>query len=249
MILGIFEPIHLNMYRPLLLFLLISIQVSAQEPSKLLFLNGKVLEIYNVDDSSSVPITFEYDKNFLRKERIKIRQARKEKILFTEEFESEKAQSIPVVKKQGSADRADLYALEQPDGKVKYYYYQDELKGNYLAPEEMKAFIQGEIDARYGVSGKTWFYSGLVVGSVSGYLLESSVWSLAVPAVFTLTTQIPIIKIREEHISSKSYVGNENYALGYEKQARTTNALQALKGSALGTALGIVVFLIVDNNR
>jgi len=236
------------MHRLILLFLLISSFCQAQEPSKLLFLNGKVLEIYNVDDSTSVPVTFEYDKNFFKKERIKIREARKKQLLFTE-INSDKAASIPVVLKSGKADRTELFALEEPDGSVEYYYFQDELKGNVLTQEEMKAFIQGETDARYGVSGKGWFYSGLLVGGVTGYLLESSVWSLAVPAVFTLTTQIPIIKIREGHISDKSYVGNENYALGYEKQARTTHALQALKGSALGTAIGILTFLVVDNNQ
>lgn len=237
------------MFRLLFFFLLITQIGIAQEPSKLLFLNGKVLEIYNVDDSSSVPISFEYDKNFFKKERIKIREARKKGLLFTDDFESAKTKAFPVVLKRGSADRADLYALERPDGSKEYYYYQDDLKGNFLTREEMQAFIQGERDARYGVSGNGWFYSGLVVGGISGYLLESSVWSLAVPAVFTLSTQIPIIKIREEHISDKSYVGNENYALGYEKQARTTNAIQALKGSAIGTALGIIAFLVVDNNR
>jgi len=246
---GIFEPIQYNMYRLLLLFLIISISSFSQEPSKLLFLNGKVLEIYHVDDSSSVPVNFEYDKNFFKKERIRIKESRKRDLLFTDNFESKKAESIPVVLKRGSADRTDLYALEKPDGSKEYYYFQDELKGNFLSREEMQAFIQGERDARYGVSGNVWFYSGLVVGGISGYLLESSVWSLAVPAVFTLSTQIPVIKIREEHISDKSFVGNENYALGYEKQARSRNAIQALKGSAIGTALGIVAFLIVDNNQ
>lgn len=215
----------------------------------MLFLNGKVLEIYHLDDSTQVPITFEYDKNFFKKERIKIREARKKGVLFSDLHKSEKAESIPVVLKGGAAERADLYALESPDGSVDYYYFQDELKGNFLSRSEMEAFIRGETDARYGVSGKGWFYSGLIVGGVSGYLLESSVWSLAVPAVFTLSTKIPIVKIKEEHISDKSFTGNENYALGYEKQARTTNAIQALKGSAIGTALGIIAYLIVDNNR
>jgi len=237
------------MFRLLFLFLFIAQISTAQEPSKLLFLNGKVLEIYNVNDSSTVPITFEYDKNFFKKERIKIREARKKGLLFTDDFDSDKAGSIPVVLKRGSADRTDLYAIEGPDGTKEYYYFQDELKGNLLTQEEMRAYIRGERDARYGVSGNAWFYSGLVLGGISGYLLESSVWSVAVPAVFTLSTQIPIIKIKEEHISDKSFVGNENYALGYEKHARTTNAIQALKGSAIGTALGIVAFLIVDNNQ
>lgn len=237
------------MFRLFFLFLILVNFCLAQEPSKLLFLNGKVLEIYHVDDSSSVPITFEYDKNFFKKERIRIKEARKRDLLFTDDFKSEKTGSIPVILKRGSADRIDLYGLERPDGSMEYYYFQDELKGNLLSREEMKAYIKGERDARYGVSGKAWFYSGLLVGGISGYLLESSVWSLAVPAVFTLGTQIPIIQIREEHISDKSYVGNENYALGYEKQARSRNAIQALKGSAIGTALGIISYLIVDNNR
>ena len=118
----------------------------------------------------------------------------------------------------------------------------------HFSVEQMGFYVLGERDARYGVSGKAWFYSGLVVGGVSGYLLESSVWSLAVPPLFALTTKIPVISIKEEHISDQAMIGNEYYALGYEKQARSKNAIQALKGSALGTLLGIATFLIVDNN-
>lgn len=233
----------------ILIFLTISISSFSQEGSNLLFMNGKTLKVINLNDSSQVQIKYEYDKNFFKKERIRIRESRRLGLLYTDSIKSEKAESFPVVLKEGAVDREDVFAVYKSTGETKHYYFQDEMKGNILTIDEMQAYITGESDARYGVGSKGWFYSGLVVGGLAGYLLESSVWTLAVPPLFSLTTQIPVVRIKENHISNRSYFGNENYALGYEKQARTSNALSALKGSAIGTVLGIAAFLIVDNNR
>ena len=220
----------------------------AQQAVKLYYLNGKVLEVYNLDDSTQVPVSFQFDKNYFKKERLRIKEARKLGVLYSAELTSSEGNDIPIVLKDGNADRSDLYAAEDSLGKMKFYYFQDDLNGNDFSVEQMGFYVLGERDARYGVSGKAWFYSGLAVAGVSGYLLESSVWSLAVPPLFALTTKIPVISIKEEHISDQAMIGNEYYALGYEKQARSKNAIQALKGSALGTLLGIATFLIVDNN-
>jgi hypothetical protein len=125
----------------------------------------------------------------------------------------------------------------------------DQPAGNFLKQEEMRAYVYGSRDARNVVRGKGWFYAGLGVGAAAGYLLETSIFTLAVPPVFALTTRIPVIKIKKKNIADQQYRFNEDYAAGYESYARGKHTIEALKGSAIGAVIGIIAYSIVDNNR
>lgn len=233
----------------LFLILLVPAGLQAQEPAELLFMNGKRLEVYQLNDTSYVPLQYKFDKNFFKKERINIKAARKQDTLFRSNFTTSKAEAIPVVLKKGGVDREDVFSVTYPSGEEKVYYFFDEPLGNYLKEDQMRAFIYGERDARHAVSGKGWFYAGLATGAITGYVLKTSVVSLAVPPLFALTTKIPTIHIKERYIADKSYRFNENYASGFESFARSKNTIEALKGSAIGTVLGIIAYSIIDNNR
>lgn len=228
---------------------LISVCAFGQQSAELLLINGKRLEVYQLDDSTYVPLQYNFDKNFFKKERINFKAARKQKSLYTKDLSTPKAQAIPVVLKAGSIDREDVFSVTYPSGDEKVYYAFDEPMGDILQENEMRAYVYGERDARAALSGKGWFYGGLAVGAISGYALRTSVVSLAVPPVFALAANIPIIHIKERYIADKAYQYNENYALGFEKYARGKNTIEALKGSAIGTVLGIVAYAIIDNNR
>ena len=228
---------------------LFSVQACAQQPAELLLINGKRLEVYQLNDTAYVPLQYNFDKNFFKKERINQKAARKKDILFTGDFSTKKAESIPVVMKAGSLDREDVFSVTYPSGIEKVYYAYDEPLGNVFQENEMRAYVYGERDARAALSGKVWFYSGLAIGAVSGYALKTSVVSFAVPPVFALAANIPIIHIKERYIADKSYQYNENYARGFERYARGKNTIEALKGSAIGTVLGIIAYSIIDNNR
>lgn len=229
--------------------LLVSVSVFAQQPAELLLMNGKRLEVYQLDDSTYVPIQYDFDKNYFKKERINLKAARKQKELYTVDITTPKAESIPVVMKTGSMDREDVFSVTYPSGREKVYYVFDEPMGNIFQEHEMRAYVYGERDARAALSGKGWFYSGLAIGAISGYALKTSVVSFAVPPVFALAAKIPVIHIKERYIADKAYQYNENYALGFERYARSKNAIEALKGSAIGTVLGIVAYAIIDNNK
>lgn len=221
----------------------------AQEPVQLLLMNGKRLEVYQLDDSTYVPLQYSFDKNFFKKERINLKAARKEDKFLTPDFSTQKAESIPVVLKKGGIDREEVFSATYPSGREKVYYFYDEPLGNYLQESEMRAFVYGERDARMAKTGKGWFYAGLATGAITGYALKTSVFSLAVPPLFALTAKIPTVHIKERYISDKAYQYNENYASGFESVTRSKNTIEALKGSAIGTVLGIIVYSIVDNNR
>ena len=238
-----------------LLFLSVffAVQSFAQEPSVLQLMNGKRIEVYKVDDSTQVNITYVFDKNFFKKERINVKAFRRDPgetgNAFSPDYTTPKAESIPIVKREGAIPRDEVFSIVRPDGTEELIYFYDEPLGNYLKEEEMRAFVYGERDARYGVTAKGWFYAGMGVGLAGGYLLETSIWSVAIPPVFMLSTKIPVVKINDDHISDKSYRYNENYAMGYESHKRSKSAIEALKGSAVGTLLGILAFVVVDNNR
>lgn len=235
------------------LMVLFAAPALAQQPSVIQLMNGKRLEVYRIDDSTQVNITYVYDKNFFKKERINIKTFRndpdQEGNAFSSDYSTPKADEIPIVKREGSVARDEVFSIIKPDGTEELVYFYDEPLGNYMTEEEMRAFVYGERDARYGVTAKGWFYAGMGVGLAGGYLLETSVWSLAIPPVFMLSTKIPVVKINDDHISDKSYRYNENYALGYESHKRSKSAIEALKGGAVGTVLGILAFIVVDNNR
>lgn len=235
----------------LFLFVIIFIPLGllAQKPAELLFMNGKRLEVYDLNDTSYVPLQYTFDKNFFKKERINIKTARKESVLYTPNFSTPKAEAIPIVLKNGGIDREDVFAVTYPSGEEKVYYFFDEPMGNYLKEDQMRAFVYGERDARISVTGKGWFYAGLATGALAGYALKTSVVSLAVPPLFALTAKIPTINIKERYIADKAYQYNEDYASGFESFARSKNTIEALKGSAIGTVLGIIAYSIIDNNR
>lgn len=233
-----------------LLLTFFSVQhVLAQQPARLLLMNGKYLEVYHLDDSSYVPLQYQYDANYYKKARINLKAARKQGVFYTPAFSTPKADALPVVLKKGAMDRDEVFSVQYPSGGEKVFYYYDEPLGNYLSEDQMRAFVYGERDARNFHRGNGWFYSGLAVGLAAGYGLQNSILSLAVPPIFALTAKIPTIRIKDAYIADKSYKYNEDYASGFESYARSRNTLQALKGSAIGTLLGIVAYSIVDNNR
>lgn len=235
---------------PFLLIAFFSFQIAfAQQPARLLLMNGKYLEVYQLDDTSYVPIQYNYDENYYKKERINLKAAREQGVFYTPAFTTPKSEAIPVVLKKGSMDREEVFSLQNPSGGEKVFYYYDEPMGNYLSEDQMRAFVYGERDARNFHRGNGWFYSGLVVGLAAGYGLKTSIVSLAVPPLFALTAKIPSVRIKDQYIADKAYKYNQDYASGFESYARSRNTLQALKGSAIGTLVGIIAYSIVDNNR
>ncbi len=230
-------------------FFTLSTVLYAQEPSTLQMMNGKLMEVYQFNDSSFTNLQFQYDKNFFKRERLNNRLRRKEKDYFNQNLVSEKAAALPLVLREGAAEREEVFAVTHPNGNKKHFYYYDEMVGNDLSMEAMSDFISGESDARVVSTGKGWFYAGLGIGVVSGYAARQSIFVLAVPPLFALSANIPVIKIREEYVRDKSHLNNLDYAAGFESYTRSKNVREGLKGSAIGILVGLVTYAIVDNNR
>ncbi len=221
---------------------------SAQDPVNILLMNGKELVVYSLNDTSFTNLQFEYDKNFFRKERLHIRARRKAGKPFDLGIQSAKAEAKPVVLKHASLERNEVFSMIAKGGDERLLYYLDPAIGNDMPVESARAYALGARDARVAKSGAGWFYAGLGAGFVGGYATKGSIWAVALPPVLSLTSLIPSVSIPEKAIHDLRYQYNEDYALGFERQTRSRNLLQTLKGSVLGTVAGLVLYTVVDNN-
>lgn len=235
-----------------LIFVLIGglflVPIQAQETGQLLLMNGKLIEVQNLNDTSFTNLHYQFDKNQFKRQQIDLRSARKQKKRYTLEFKSEKGSEVPIVLKEGALDRDDVFSYQPIRGEERVYYFYDEPLGNDIAEAEMRAFVIGERDARFGVTGNAWLYGGMAAGLITGYAARGSVLALAVPPLVALTARIPVVRIKEEAIQDSKYKYNEDYAAGYESYARSKYARKALLGSAIGTAIGLLTYSVVDNN-
>ncbi len=234
----------------LLAFIFLALLVEAQNPStRLLLMNGREMAVFNFNDTSYTDLRFSYDKNFFRRERMHIDQRRQAGKYFDTSIRSPRAETLPVVLKPGKLDRLEVFASKDTLGIEKLLYFYDPDIGNDMAPDAARAFVLGERDARIAKRGMGWFYGGLAAGLAGGYAAQGSIWAVAIPPLVSLTALIPAVSIPERAIHNMSYQYNDDYAAGFESRARSRNIRQALKGSVIGTALGLVVHAIVDNNR
>ncbi|HKK38211.1 MAG TPA: hypothetical protein VJ949_02210 [Cryomorphaceae bacterium] len=224
------------------------LSIHAQDKGQLLLMNGKQIEIENLNDTSFTNLQYRFDKNQFKRQRIDLRSARKQNISPSPDYKSEKGSEVPVVLRDGAIEREDVFSFQPAIGEERVFYFYDEPTGKDIAVAEMRAFVIGERDARLGVTGNAWLYGGMAVGLITGYTARGSVLALAVPPLVALTARIPVVKIKEEHIQDSKYKYNEDYAAGYETYARSKYARKALLGSAIGTAIGLLSYAVIDNN-
>ena len=222
--------------------------IHAQEKGELLLMNGKLIQVENLNDTSFTNLQYRLDRNQFKRKQIDLRSARKQHENDRIGFQSQKGLEVPIVLREGAMDRAAVFSFQPMAGEERVYYFYDEPLGNVASVEEMRAFVIGERDARFGVTGNAWLYGGMAVGLMTGYAARGSILALAVPPLVALTARIPVVRIKEENIQDLSYKFNEDYAAGYETYARSKYARKALLGSAIGTAIGLLTYAIVDNN-
>ena len=143
-------------------------------------------------------------------------------------------------------------------------YKQDTALGNVFSQDEMRMFIYGESDAETAIKSWPYFVSGLTVGygvslldTYSGYdNLETpenekgffksapSMLHFAVPFVFPVVCGKIKPKIKSKHASDDLFLVNEQYLIGFQKNARFKRIIGGLLGSLTGSVLGIVTYSI-----
>lgn len=126
-------------------------------------------------------------------------------------------------------------------------YKQDTSVGDYRTVQDLRLFIQGEKDAFNGANSRTASLLGFVVGAGAGfYIGNNNMMVVGVPLAYTAISLIPRVRIKKETVKELSYLENEAYIDGYVREAKIRRSFGALKGSAIGLAVGIISNLIFN---
>ena len=142
-----------------------------------------------------------------------------------------------------SVYKDQVFSIVSSDGVESILYRKNDIIGDEFSQLEMRHFIYGERDALKGYNAKATFFGGMALGGVSAYVLKGGlIFPFLVPLGYTLTMQIPYIKIKPKTISDVRYTLVDTYILGYEKSARTRKTINALLGSLIGTAIGATIY-------
>jgi len=222
-------------------------------------MNGRLLKVFNYNDTAFIDIKYSFDKNSLKNERIAYRN---ENLRFEilekkgDNFSRTELDSLVALKikpfkpakvKEAYINQSELFAIHQPDGTRKLLYFHDEGFGNYYTVDEMQDFIFGERDALLKYRGRAAFWGGMGFGAVTGFALQGSVFSIVTPFVWTLGATFPVIRIKEKYMSDPTRK-TQPYKSGFARTARTRNMIQGLKGSVIGLGIGVLSYSIAAAN-
>lgn len=145
--------------------------------------------------------------------------------------------------------KSEIFSVSKAGNEPEILYQKVEELGDWMEPDEMKVYIIGEQDARKNYDTKFIEIAGTVVGAGFSYMSKGSFVAILLgPAIYTGIQFIPLIKIKEEHITDKSFAFNDFYLKGFEPVARTKRVMSALKSSFIGAAIGIIFYAIVPLN-
>lgn len=222
-------------------------------------MNGKLIKVFNYNDSAFTDIKYTFDKNSLKNDRIaNFNENLRFDILENKGDNISKAELDSLVAARSKAfkepklkesfiNSSDIFAIHQPDGSKKVLYFYDPGFGNNYMEHEMQEFILGERDALLNYRGRFAFWGGVGFGAAAGIALQRSVFSLTAPFAWTLGAAIPVIRIKEKYMTDPS-LKTEPYKAGFARTARTRNMLQGLKGSVLGLGVGILIYSVMAAN-
>jgi len=147
--------------------------------------------------------------------------------------------------REKSVHKSEIFGVIN-DGEEIIYYLENGIVGDDLTEAEVKVFLAGERDARKNYNTKGVFYVGLVSNMAISALGEAGLLAVTIPViVYPAMQYIPFIKIKEETITDITHRFNDIYAEGYEGVARGKRVMAALKSSALGTVLGVLIHVII----
>jgi hypothetical protein len=222
-------------------------------------MNGKLIKVFNYNDSAFVDIKYTFDKNSFKNDRIanfnenlrfEILEKKGDNISKTEldSLVAARSKAFKEPKlKEAFINSSDVFAIHNPDGSKKVLYFYDPGFGNNYMEQEMQEFILGERDALLNYRGRFAFWGGVGFGAAAGIALQRSVFSVTAPFVWSLGAAIPVIRIKEKYMSDPT-LKTEPYKSGFARTARTRNMLQGLKGSVLGLGVGILIYSVMAAN-
>ena len=150
--------------------------------------------------------------------------------------------------KEKQIDIDEIFSVTDKTGNENIFYKKDSLTGNFFTTEQMQDYVKGEFEARQKYRAPLFTVLGFVAGGASAIVpLDKMFYAPLIPGA--ATTIIGCTKPDKNKIKSKypNYASNNYYLLGYKESAKRKRINNALKGSAVGMAAGIIIAFIIGS--
>lgn len=148
--------------------------------------------------------------------------------------------------KERTLHKSEIFSVQKGMEEPVIYYEKNADFGDWMTQEEMRVYIQGEMDARENYDVRWIKYAGYIAGSGIGYALQGAmIAGFIFPILYTAYQFVPFIKIKGKFMSDTGYKYNDFYLNGFEPVARTKRVMAALKSSLIGSAVGAIVYILI----
>ena len=138
--------------------------------------------------------------------------------------------------------KMEVFSIHKVDGEESVLYVQDPDMGYDLSVEEMRYFMAGQQDARAGYKAWPSMIGGFAFGAGTVFYFEGGYAPFTTPFVYSLTMQIPYIKIKESSISDKKNTISDLYVEGYNRTARSKKLLSNFIATMAGVVVGSTIY-------
>ncbi len=148
-----------------------------------------------------------------------------------------------------SADLRDVFSVKLKSGEETVFYVPDATDTESFSINQMRNFVNGAYDARTNYKTPWITTGGFVVGGGSAVAVSAiGLNSLLVPVFPALYSGgIGIIKVKKDKFDvPQNLKSNEHYMEGYMRMANHKRINNAIIGSGVGMALGIVAVIIFN---
>ena len=146
-----------------------------------------------------------------------------------------------------SANLQDVFSVKAVNGKETIFYVPDSSDAESFTIIQMRDFVSGASDARTNYKTPWITTGGFVVGGGSAIAVSAvGLNSLLVPIFPALYSGgVGIIKVKKDKLNIPDNLKNNDYYVeGYFRVANHKRINNAIIGSGIGMALGIVAVLI-----
>ncbi len=150
-----------------------------------------------------------------------------------------------VPKKSRMVERSEptsgVFSVTDSTGQEKVWYFMDTVFGNEYTVPQMRWFIKGERDARYGY--KPWgpMLGGFALGAGLTMALDLEVNSLIIPPVYAGFMAWPRVYVTRGSITDPNMEGDPIYATGYSAVGRPKRVVKSLLSTAAGVLVGLAM--------
>lgn len=140
-----------------------------------------------------------------------------------------------------SEPTSGVFSVTDSLGHEKVWYFMDSVFGNEYTVPQMRWFIKGERDARYGYKPIGPMLGGFVLGAGLTMALDLEVNSLIIPPVYAGFMAWPRVYVTRGSITDPNMEGDPIYATGYSAVGRPKRVVKSLVSTAVGVLVGLAM--------